>query len=135
MLFFFKRTQKSGTKTLLQSANFQAGRASYSSSVTSDNPSQVPRVYSVSYTYFLQHLPRSLLYPGRNTHFLKQRSPRFQKGGQAHPAPVEPILHFVDIIAQGIKYTGTTSINPRNVFCSFRYQPQEGEMNFRFAGF
>lgn len=92
--FFFKRTQKSGTKTSLQSGNFQAGRASSSSSsVTSDNPSQVPRVYSVSYTYFLQHLPRSLLYPGRNMHFLKQRSPRFQKGetrqGQAHPASVE----------------------------------------------
>lgn len=59
----------------------------------SDNPFQVPRVYSVSYTYFLQHLPRSLLYPCRNTHFLKQRSPRFHKEeiqqGQARPGPVE----------------------------------------------
>lgn len=59
----------------------------------SDNPFQVPRVYSVSYTYFLQHLPRSLLYPGRNTHFLKQRSPRFHKEetqqGQARRGPLE----------------------------------------------
>lgn len=30
---------------------------------------------------------------------------------------------------------GPLQPTPRNVFCSFRYQPQEGGINFRFVGF